>query len=113
MTKIIDSVQKKGNQPFLYGDSLKSLVEGLRIDDLKKNAISDRNKYWLGKRRSDGNTGSFLEAAYWDKDKNGEDVIVIEFSVKEVRLMIFWASEVGVVPYLIVKVELELVSIAI
>lgn len=78
-TRVIESSNKSYNEFVLFGKNLQSLLEGLTIPDIKKNAISSRNKEWLDKRRKEGFTGSFLEAVNWIEDSNE---IVLEFAVK-------------------------------
>ena len=51
---------------FIFCKGISSLLEGLTISDLKKNAISSLNKKYLGIRRKEGESGSELVGIEWD-----------------------------------------------
>lgn len=71
-----DEVQES----YIYASNINKLIEGLTLLDLKANAISDRNRKWLGKRRKEGQAGSYLVAVNWVEE---DDVIVLEFAVNQ------------------------------
>jgi hypothetical protein len=63
---------------YIYSQNISNLLEGLTINDLKKNAISNLNKIYLSKRRKEGQSGSYLEEINWDEEK---DTITLEWSI--------------------------------
>lgn len=70
-TRVIEKVS--------YAKTLKNLIEGLTIPEIRSGAVSKRNKDWLRKRRQDGSTGSFLKEVNWVEN---EDSIYLVYHSK-------------------------------